>query len=158
MTYSASHGRSEAAHGWKLWLKVNSIYAIATCECLGVPAGTAELASAPVPVQSNTITAVDYSLAAGIAIGRFEDWQSTTNCLRHSYCQEAELPKGLAHSKVGLAAFKIVTAGVSILLQRYEIRHGHRTLARVASVNISVLAATVIHNNSVANHPPVWSR
>jgi hypothetical protein len=109
------------------------------------------LPSAPVPTHTsdNTMTVVDWSLAGGVLAGRALDWASTRQMLRNGYHEEI-LPSGLAHSKVGLGVFEMAAAGASVLMQRYETRHGHRRIARtVAMFNTSVSLGVDAHNFSL---------
>jgi hypothetical protein len=149
--------------GWKSFLACNSLYprlaTLAFClfALIALAPAHAEpsLPAAPVPVSvqsaqytaDNTMTATDWALAGGLVLGRGLDWASTTECLRRPWCHEAELPSGLAHSKVGLGAFEAGMTGASILLQRYETRHGHRRIARTMAVfNLSVVGIVQVHN------------
>jgi hypothetical protein len=114
--------------------------------------GAETTVNAPQAQATNTITVTDWSLAGGLIAGRALDWASTEECLRRTYCHEAELPSTLVHSMVALRAFEAGAAGVSILLQRYETQHDHRKLARAVAVavfDLSMVGAVQVHNYQV---------
>ena len=115
---------------------------------LGVPSRAEALPSAPSPVN---MTATDWSLAGTLAIGRALDWSTTRECLRRSWCEEKELPTGLAKSKLGLAAFEFGALSLELCSQHELIRHGHRKAARaVAMFDASVSLGVDGHNYAVA--------
>jgi hypothetical protein len=101
--------------------------------------------------QPNTMGVTGWSLAGALLAGRALDWASTQECLRRSYCKEAELPSTLAHSKVGLGAFEVGAASLEILSEYQLTRRGHRKLARaMASVNVGLSLTVDAHNYRAA--------
>jgi hypothetical protein len=90
---------------------------------------------------------VDWSLAGSVVVARALDWTSTEECLRRSWCHEAELPTALVKSKVGFAAFEAGTTGLSIPAQYEMNRRGHRRLARLRpGVDVGSIGYAVMHN------------
>ena len=97
---------------------------------------------------SKTELALDFGVVASHAL----DWSSTEQCARRPYkqCHESELPEGLVHRKIGLAAFEGAEAAVEIWGQ-HKLERKHRKLAYIAqSVNIGFLLKTDVHNYALA--------
>jgi hypothetical protein len=142
------------ARGFARFLACNVLYprlaVIALC-LLAFHAYADSIPGAPAPVPSNTMTATDWALVGGLAIGRGLDWATTQECLRRPYCQEKELPNGLAHSKAGLAAFEVGAVSLEVFSQSELIKHGHRKAARaMALFDVSVSLGVDAHNYSLA--------